>query len=109
MTDREKVIKGLSCCAKWMEGTDADACDNCPYYHSQFNYYDNDCVVALNNDAIALLKEREPTEPVLDETTKRFYRCGACGEYVGFIDSDPGDPNEQDCFCRNCGRAVKWP
>ena len=59
-------------------------------------------------DALVLLKEQGSIEPVLDETTKRFYRCGACGEYVGFIDSDPGDPNEQDNYCRNCGRVVKW-
>ncbi len=37
-----------------------------------------------------------------------MFRCGACGEYVGFIDSDQGDPNEQDNYCRNCGKAVKW-
>ena len=59
-------------------------------------------------EILSLLEEQEPIEPVLDEATKRLYRCGACGEYVGFIDSDIGDPDEKDCFCRKCGRAVKW-
>lgn len=65
------------------------------YYHGFYN-------------AVRTLKEQEAIEPVLDETTKRFYRCGACGEYVGYVDSDIGDPDEKDCFCRNCGRKVKW-
>ena len=59
-------------------------------------------------DAIALLKEQEAVEPRRDANCVRMFRCGVCGEYVGFIDSDPGDPNEQDNYCRNCGRAVKW-
>lgn len=68
-----------------------------------------DMIDSICADVEKLIEKSEHVEPVLDETTKRFYRCGACGEYVGFIDSDPGDPNEQDCFCRNCGRKVKWP
>lgn len=59
------------------------------------------------NDAIALLKQ-EAVEPRRDANCVRMFRCGACGEYVGFIDSDPGDPNEQDNYCRNCGTPVLW-
>ena len=55
-----------------------------------------------------LLKEQEAVEPRLDANCVRMFHCGACGEYVGFIDSDTGDPNEQDNYCRNCGRKVKW-
>ena len=57
---------------------------------------------------LALLKEQESVEPRRDANCVRIFRCGACGEYVGFIDSDPGDTNEQDNYCRNCGRKVKW-
>ena len=64
--------------------------------------------IVLITSAIALLKEQEAVAPTLDETTKSFYRCGVCGEYVGFIDSDPGDTDEKDNYCRNCGQAVKW-
>lgn len=59
MDDKQKVIKGLECCAKWMGKNDVDACDNCPY-HSHFSYDDNNCIATVNNDAIALLKELEP-------------------------------------------------
>ena len=55
-----------------------------------------------------LLNKQEAVEPRRDANCVRMFRCGACGEYVGFIDSDPGDPNEQDNYCRNCGRKVKW-
>ena len=60
------------------------------------------------DDAIALLKEQEAVEPRRDANCVRMFRCGVCSEYVGFIDSDHGDPNEQDNYCRNCGRKVKW-
>ena len=62
----------------------------------------------MYTDVISLLKEREAVEPRRDANHVRMFRCGACGEYVGFIDSNPGDPNEQDNYCRNCGRKVKW-
>ena len=59
-------------------------------------------------DAIALLEEQEAVEPRRDANCVRLFRCGACGEYVGFIDLDTGDPNDQDNYCRNCGKAVRW-
>ena len=58
--------------------------------------------------AVEMLKEQEAVEPRRDANCVRIFRCGACGEYVGFIDSDHDDPNEQDNYCRNCGRKVKW-
>ena len=63
MIDREKVIKGLESCAKWMGENDINACDNCPY-HNHFRYYNNKCTAMVNNDAIALLKEQEASIPV---------------------------------------------
>ena len=59
-------------------------------------------------DAIALLKEKEPAEPVLDERTGRIWLCGKCGSYVGFEDNDPHDTNEFDKYCRDCGTPVLW-
>lgn len=134
MPDREKVVSALHCRAQDLM-TDLPACDGCDYQVQLVNHGGCD-FRKLCRDAIELLKEQDDLgteltnavelihkkneriekllkeqgsiEPVLDEKTKRFYRCGACGEYVGFIDSDPGDPNEQDNYCRNCGRAVKW-
>jgi len=69
---------------------------------------DRDMIDSFCEDVIALLKEQEAVEPRRDANCVMMFRCGVCGEYVGFIDSDPGDPNEQDNYCRNCGRKVKW-
>ena len=73
---------------------------------------DSDYVDCVRTDllqyTVALLKEKEAVEPRRDANCVRMFRCGVCGEYVGFIDSDPGDPNEQDNYCRNCGTPVLW-
>ena len=97
--DREKVIKGLECCTNINMKCEEE---KCPYWKN------DDCSDDLMRDALSLLKEHEAVEPRRDANCVRMFRCGACGEYVGFIDSDPGDPNEQDNYCRNCGRKVKW-
>ena len=86
MIDKEKVVERLEYCAETRDG------------------YVRDCI----NDALALLKEQEAVEPVLDEQTGRIWLCGNCGSYVGFEDNDPHDPNEFDKFCRDCGRPVLW-
>ncbi len=73
-----------------------------------FAYNDSSKHETLSSMLDELLEEREAVEPRRDANCVRMFRCGACGEYVGFIDSDPGDPNEQDNYCRNCGKKVKW-
>lgn len=74
--------------------------------------YNNDAPIKISlecvEDILSLLKEQEAIEPRRDAICVRMFRCGACREYVGFIDSDHGDPNEQDNYCRNCGRPVLW-
>ena len=96
--DREKVAKGLEICT-----SDGMFCeDNCPYYNNVF------CKKLLMKNALALLKEQEAVEPVLDEQTGRIWLCGKCGSYVGFEDNDPHDPNEFDKYCRDCGTPVLW-
>ena len=92
MPDREKVIKA---------------------YEDFVNGYECFCTsddyeYEMHKAVLTLLKEQEAVEPVRDEKTGRFWLCGNCGEYVGFEDNDPSDPNEFDNYCRNCGRKVKW-
>ena len=93
-----------------------DYCYDCPC-HSGYCKADNEhrysdyrpywCPLKDTNK-VELLKEQEAVEPRRDADCPTMFRCGVCGEYVGFVDSDPGDPNEQDNYCRNCGRRVKW-
>ena len=100
MPDREKVIKGLECCASMNGG----ACRECPY--------SSECVASevlyqtgtahLAADALALLKEQEPIpcgekikagDVVLD-----FYECGYCKNAI----------RKPWRYCPFCGKAVKW-
>lgn len=103
---REKVIKGLECCAA-MSG---DKCRECPY--------SKECLDAdlpygmphLAADALALLKAQEQVEPkIVDTSNSKLYHndmfknhyCGNCGEFLHVV-------NRKDMFCSQCGRAVKW-
>ena len=66
MIDREKVIKGLECCAK-------DNCtitDICPYGKEDAGY----CIERLCSDALALLKEQQK---LIDDITQRRANNGA--------------------------------
>ena len=96
MTDREKVVKGLRHCLHYN-----GSCLDCPYDGPN-------CQNDVLNDAVALLKEQEAVEPVLDKQTGRIWLCGKCGSYVGFEDNDPHDPNEFDKYSRDCGTPVLW-
>ena len=100
MIDKEKVINELENTAGYFRYLQSVG-----FFGDQpvFREHEAHC-----NDAITMLKEQEAVEPRLDANCLRIFRCGACGEYVGFIDSDQWDPNEQDNYCRNCGRKVKW-
>lgn len=53
MVDREKVIKGLECCT-----TGTGCISDCPYF-KEFPMTDGRCIIALQADALALLKEQE--------------------------------------------------
>jgi hypothetical protein len=64
--------------------------------------------IDMLSDALSMLKEREAVKPVRDKEIGRIWLCGKCGSYVGFEDNYPGDPNEFDKYCRECGRPVLW-
>lgn len=102
MTDREKVIKGLECCSA-MSG---DECQKCPYGHE---CRDTDLPYGMPHlaaDALALLKEQEPIEPITSDGDDLYwqpgdedYACGACGEELA---------GSWWVYCPYCGRKVKW-
>lgn len=111
MPDREKVIEGLECC-KWSDAGRYDGyepmyenCEKCPYNNEQDSK--SECNDKLRQDALSLLKEQEPVDPI--EMIDDFYpigdplrtigwRCGKCGDRIAGYDN----------FCQNCGKAVKW-
>ena len=90
MTDVEKVVKGLECCASDL------TCRNwCPYY--------KECMgnqLALLKDALALIKEQQEAIPVkrIDGKRNHFIKCGNCNT----------DLMSGMKFCPTCGKKVKW-
>lgn len=105
MVDREKVIKGLTCCMAENDNAWPE-CESCPYNDS------HDSCTSMRpmfRDAIALLKAQEPIAPVIEThwETPSVYdedvkvtenKCGACGAEI----------DKWDKYCRVCGQAVKW-
>ena len=92
MADREKVVEGLECCIRKMEGQ--RVCDDCPY-DEDFNCLG--CSVVLRQ-ALALLREQEPLRPRARGRVERVWACGECGAEI----------SKGDAYCRMCGREADW-
>ena len=72
MIDREKVIKGLECCA-----VPGGNCEECPYQHSGVGeYFESKCVSKLSADALALLKAHEKKEGPCENCQE--FTCDDC-------------------------------
>lgn len=94
MTDREKVLKGLECCARMRR----DACQKCPYENECSDpYVPPHGAAHLAADALELLKAEKP---VVERQIKWgvVYRCAECKHELYRIQN----------YCPWCGRAVKW-
>lgn len=91
LPDREKVIRGLECC------TDHDHRADCYGCYQEGPGLGFACRESLMRDALALLREQEPVEPIRKRGSY-VERCGICGTFI-YV-----PPNR---FCPNCGRKVK--
>lgn len=93
MLDREKVINGLECCANGGR----DLCKKCYQEGPGFGIA---CRQGLMRDALELLKEQEPVEPLIADY--KIYGsnriCANCTAYLF-----PAGK-----YCPGCGREVKW-
>lgn len=93
MPDRKKVVKELERLSEWL-------------FHMYQVVYDGDASTYYDayktvDDAIALLKEREPKQveaEVINEID-RLYRCPSC--HISMI-------LRNQPYCHSCGQAVKW-
>ena len=99
---RDDVIRGFGCCIEKLDTvtnkTHGFNCAACPYY-AKCDSTGYLVGLPLMRDALALLKAREPIEPVQDMVGDAlFWICGKCGH----------DICSTDWYCSNCGRAVKW-
>ena len=97
--EKWEVAEGLECCAVGAE------CDHCPY--SKLNIGGFEGCYQMHQDALALLKAREPVKPVVDIDT---WKCGNCGHALEHqkLLGDNVLFHEQYNYCPECGRAVKW-
>lgn len=87
---REKVISDLELQIAWIRDNDFHKFPG--WGHS---------VLAMR-DALTLLKAQEPVEPILKREgwNKYFnyYVCPICNQELTY----------EQCYCSECGRAVKW-
>lgn len=100
LPDREKVIKGLLCCAH----TDGINCVYCPYDNT-----DEDCTALMSMDVLNLLKKQEAKPIVYKEnrmTGLPVAICPNCGRFARQFHTE--HPGEETNFCPWCGQAVKW-
>jgi hypothetical protein len=98
MPDMEKVKKGLEVCVDREPGK--YNCNECPY-----EIDGNWCEINLAKDALALLKDREPIKPNINEYGEAY--C-VCGENVGIIPNSKNLPKILSKYCSECGRRMKW-
>ena len=113
--DRETVIKGFECCHIMVHdmGPDQSSCGICPYKdvqtQEQIDLGGIECIAALHDDAIALLREQDAVEPRYNARTN-WYECGACHYSMtsGMHCRSELIPAYKVGFCAKCGRQVKW-
>ena len=100
MPDREKVIKA------WEIFRDSNPYEICSGREFRAIREPEYCMGQMIEDTIALLKEQEAVEPVLEQGSMV---CGECGHDVivqRLIDGEVFD--EKVSYCPACGRSVKW-
>lgn len=107
MPDREKVIKGLEVCIKYI---DRDCPIDCPYHETCTKYEGRVAFQPVLRDALALLKEQEAVEPTFKkgEDGVLVWACGSCGAYMYHIYDGIDKAKEYAKYCRRCGKKVKW-
>ena len=89
MSDREKVIKGLT-------AIEDEAYDR--WVHRQ--YIEDPLITLIRDnipDALALLREQEPVKPREQEETRTWTVCGNCSQHL----------ISKWLWCPYCGRKVK--
>ena len=97
-----KVMEGLECCKESTNDDPFARCMECPY--NDVGVSVQDCRAVLSADALELLKEHEPVEPIaqLDRDEDYIFLCSNCKEEIF------GGDILHDNYCTTCGRLVNW-
>ncbi len=93
MSKLAKVIISLERCTSHVP----DPCQDCAYDYKPAP----DCWLALERDALELLKKQEQPQPAIieDFDVAQIGRCPSCNVVL-----QPWGAN----YCHKCGQAVKW-
>ena len=109
MSDREKVIKGLETCIKYI---DRDCPIDCPYYETCTKYEGRVVFQPVLRDALALLKEQEAEiEHMKRPDCEHAEHDGTgCLGYCGCTQDDEPIESCKRCekYTGNISEAVKW-
>ena len=89
MDKKDKVIKALECCLKESDHLYSNPCKDCPYEGKE-------CIDRMKADALALLKEQEAVEPIIEYN---LFLCPVCKNTL-FI--------REQKFCHECGKRIEW-
>lgn len=81
MNDKEEAIRDIECVEKYLRST------------GELWYAD------ILSDAIELLKDKEPFEPLLADADHKMWICGNCKVAIF--------PHGTS-YCHNCGKVVLW-
>ena len=91
-----------NCCfatAKWINGIITLFCMT----QTGKRMYAHDLISREDRPGWCPLKEQEAVEPINSYGT---FRCGNCGNIVGY--NDGHGRGYQNNFCSKCGKMVKW-
>ncbi|MBR3239124.1 MAG: hypothetical protein IKF99_11870 [Oscillospiraceae bacterium] len=58
----------------------------------------------LPQEAVEPIVEKNISSGECEDPWGRLFFCGACGKRI----NEKYNPDEDDKFCKHCGRAVKW-
>ena len=96
MTDREDVIQALEKCIK------QDTCDQCRYYGICGE--EEDAMMPLLKDALALLKAQQPRALTLEEVFEKSKHIDDCFVFVEYYSDNlerDDKPDLEPCFIHN--------
>ena len=93
MPDNKKVIDHLLIIRTWNEVGKA-------YAYDEMDKKEKTKTVKWIDDALELLKEQEPVEPIPPTDGSDLWKCGNCNHQLFRC--------THQRYCEMCGRQVKW-
>lgn len=99
--DRDKLFKGVECCANYL-------CGECPYAGLQHSFYKERCMHQMLEDLNKWIKSTcIPQLPIVKVCDKNLsdieFYCPKCEHFLGFFF------NKRKSNCYVCGQPIIYP